>query len=117
MPRIFYLLFISCLCTGIAGANKLSDTDSFNTGNNRTNLHDSVDYLLHLTLASIESYPAKAFLLATKAKQISEQNKWVEKTEETHHSVEHSFFFEELHEDHNHYYKLNNTYNPEYGNN
>ncbi|MGD2035010.1 MAG: tetratricopeptide repeat protein, partial [Bacteroidales bacterium] len=51
-------------------------TDSFNTGNNPTNLEDSADYLFHLSQASLKQYPSKAFLLASKAKQIAEQNNW-----------------------------------------
>ncbi len=79
MSRTIYLLFALCLCFGAVEANKISDTDSFNTGNNRTGLQDSVDYLLHLAHASIRSYSSNAFLIASKAKQISEQNSWEEK--------------------------------------
>lgn len=80
MLRTYFLVLVFCLCAGNSNAIKISDADSFQAGNNRTNLQDSVDYLLHLALASIRPYPSKAFLIASKAKQISEQNKWEEKT-------------------------------------
>ncbi len=80
ISRIVCFVFALSLCAGSVSANKISDADSFNTGNNPTNLQDSVDYLLHLAIASIHSYPSKAFLLASKAKQISGQNRWGEKT-------------------------------------
>jgi signal transduction histidine kinase/CheY-like chemotaxis protein len=76
MIRRFGFIFAMSLCTGLLFANKSIDPDSFVTGINRADLQDSVDYLLQIASATIESHPARAFDNAAVAKQICVQYKW-----------------------------------------
>ena len=76
MIRRFCFILAISLCTGLLHANKSIDPDSFVTGINRADLQDSVDYLLQIALATVESHPSRAFDNAAIAKQISVEYNW-----------------------------------------
>ncbi len=76
MIRRFGFFIALSLCTGLLFANKSIDPDSFVTGINRASLQDSVDYLLRIAAATIETHPSRAFDNAAVAKQICVQYNW-----------------------------------------